>query len=722
MRKFFFSLMFMLLSAMMPSLVEATAEDDAETVNIGIMNLQSADSVSETHLKNYLINYLNEIAKQTGCRFKLISGSRDECYTKLANGELQFVASVFPNAADSKDKLFTVGYTCYGLVSLWAKHDSPMSFDDPSTINGKTIGTLNEADMLEIFEHYANDNDWKINIKTFPTMAELIAALNSGAVDAVIDDGTNVTAAEKCVVPFAHVETKLMTDKANEALKERLDEAIINIETKNPFFETWLEQEFLDPSMQHIARFTTVEKNFIARSPNFNVAFLPAVMPFYDVGNSLSEPGGIYVELLKVMENVSGLKFNLKHVPSVGGIEGKLRSGEMDMTFAVYSPEMAGEAYFSNDIRKEDFSAIVRRRGNNERHNVAIPMLFVGIKDFFETRYQDKNIHQYNTVEDCLNAVESGKCDVAYVPNFYLMYENSLVMRPNLTTVEDDSVFVPVCLAVSAKSPMILQGVLNTSGLLITAEQKRNIIIKNSRAPFSVMYILSQYPLPAAMVLCILVFGGATVMFMTFRNRMQEKQNMMLRIKNIELQSALDAVESMRRDRDTYKSESETDKLTGLMNKVTMESLCAYRLSKFPAGLAAALFIVDLDHFKEANDTYGHQFGDEILTAFASSLRGIFRSTDIVARFGGDEFVVFIAVIPDPGIVERKAQHITQIARSIVINDQTAKITASVGIAISPEHGKTYDEIFRNADRALYQVKENGRNGYCVYQQNVVHK
>ena len=75
----------------------------------------------------------------------------------------------------------------------------------------------------------------------------------------------------------------------------------------------------------------------------------------------------------------------------------------------------------------------------------------------------------------------------------------------------------------------------------------------------------------------------------------------------------------------------------------------------------------------------------------------------------------------DPGIIERQARYILQIARSVMINGKPASITASVGIALSPKNGKNYDELFRIADRALYNVKENGRNGYCIYQQDIVH-
>lgn len=695
----------------------------AAPIRLGIADVNVSDDVSRQMLKNYLINYTYEIAKQTQRHFEYHSGPPDVLKQKLAAGELDLIAPVNPAAVKDDGMIFTSGYVCYGMIGIYAKKDSPLTVEGVAdAANEIPVGMIAGSEMNEQFFYWAEDNGWKASVREFANAADMNAALESGSVVAVIDDGSNVPRDAKCLVSFATIEEQFMAKKENAALIDEINDAVINIETRNPFFETWLEQEFLDPAVQHMAGFSTAEKNFAAASDILHVGFLPPVLPLYDAGNSIISPGGIYVDFLNLAADISGLKFDFRQLRSTDMIKNRLENGEIDMAFAVYGGEFADGVHFSNDFLKEDFSVVERRRVNDgSEKTAAIPMLFVGMKEFFAERYPDVSLRQYNTVEDCLNAVENGKCSVAFIPSVYLARENTMVMRPNLVLSDEETVRVPICLAISPSKPQILQHVINTAVLMITNDQVKNIIQENARPRLSVGYILSQYTMPAAMMLCVFVIGGAATFFIFIRSRMQEKQNMMLTLKNAELQAALDAVETMRRDRDTYKNESETDHLTGLSNKMAMETICQYRLEKFPDGIMAALYIVDLDHFKEANDTYGHQYGDEILRSFARSLRSIFRNTDAVARFGGDEFIVFIAAIPDPGIVERQARHILQIAKSIMLNGQPAKITASIGIALAPQQGKDYADLFRNADRALYQVKENGRDGFCIYQSQVVH-
>ena len=133
------------------------------------------------------------------------------------------------------------------------------------------------------------------------------------------------------------------------------------------------------------------------------------------------------------------------------------------------------------------------------------------------------------------------------------------------------------------------------------------------------------------------------------------------------------------------------------------------------------MYIIDLDHFKEANDNFGHQYGDRILVEFAVRLRHIFRSNDCVGRFGGDEFITMIVGVMTDDVIFRKAKQIQQVASQLDVDGKLAGITASIGIAATLPHDKDYEALFRQADESLYCVKENGRNGYCLEPPNVIH-
>ena len=186
--------------------------------------------------------------------------------------------------------------------------------------------------------------------------------------------------------------------------------------------------------------------------------------------------------------------------------------------------------------------------------------------------------------------------------------------------------------------------------------------------------------------------------------------------RNDELGQMAAAFNKIRIERDDYRLESELDKLTELFNKKTMENLCRMKLRTFneneTSNIFMAFYIVDLDHFKEVNDLLGHQFGDKVLVEFAKGLRKIFRPNDCIGRFGGDEFVITVDNLPNMEIVIRKAEQIKQIAYNLTIEGKTHFVTASIGISIAPQNGRDYDSLFAAADKAVYHVKNNGKNGY----------
>ncbi len=150
------------------------------------------------------------------------------------------------------------------------------------------------------------------------------------------------------------------------------------------------------------------------------------------------------------------------------------------------------------------------------------------------------------------------------------------------------------------------------------------------------------------------------------------------------------------------------DAMTGLLNHATAKKRIQERLAERPDG-RFVLVIVDLDHFKQANDTYGHLFGDEVLIHLAGRLRQSIRGGDIVARVGGDEFLVFL---------ECRLETEPAIQRLFTALEGRYKdfpIAISAGAATTMDVGTDYDELFQAADRALYAVKRGGRGHYRFY-------
>jgi diguanylate cyclase (GGDEF)-like protein len=133
-------------------------------------------------------------------------------------------------------------------------------------------------------------------------------------------------------------------------------------------------------------------------------------------------------------------------------------------------------------------------------------------------------------------------------------------------------------------------------------------------------------------------------------------------------------------------------------------------------GNKLAVMMLDLDRFKVVNDTFGHSLGDKVLRAAGDKLVALVRKSDTVARVGGDEFLVLLPKIARDEDSVRVARKILEAFRKpFVINSFKVRITNSVGIAIYPEDGEDSDTLLRNADIAMYWVKEQGRDNYASY-------
>lgn len=171
-------------------------------------------------------------------------------------------------------------------------------------------------------------------------------------------------------------------------------------------------------------------------------------------------------------------------------------------------------------------------------------------------------------------------------------------------------------------------------------------------------------------------------------------------------------IDAEKRAEQALQSRADQDSLTKLLNKDAARRQAEEHFSQYPGN--GALLLIDLDDFKQINDHNGHLFGDSVLVTVAREIRGLFRGQDIVARVGGDEFLVVVRGVANQGLLEQRCRQLTQILRNAFLSYQLV-LSCSVGIALAPDHGQSYYELFRHADQALYRAKAKGKNGYAVY-------
>ncbi len=159
------------------------------------------------------------------------------------------------------------------------------------------------------------------------------------------------------------------------------------------------------------------------------------------------------------------------------------------------------------------------------------------------------------------------------------------------------------------------------------------------------------------------------------------------------------------------------DNLTALPNRMLFVDHLNLELAHARRSSAAlAIMFLDLDEFKDINDTLGHTLGDRLLKEIGARLMKIMRESDTVARLGGDEFTLLLPGINDVASATQVADKILkEVRQPMMLDKNNLSITTSIGIAIYPGDGGDADTLLKNADAAMYHAKERGRNNFQFY-------
>lgn len=173
-------------------------------------------------------------------------------------------------------------------------------------------------------------------------------------------------------------------------------------------------------------------------------------------------------------------------------------------------------------------------------------------------------------------------------------------------------------------------------------------------------------------------------------------------------------IDERRRREDAAIDKSRRDGLTGLLNRNAMFEHIVSVIEEDEDGTARhSLLMIDLDNFKAINDNFGHAFGDAVLREAADAIRSVFRPTDAISRIGGDEFIVFLEDVSAPEILSRKAGEVVRaLHKSYIGPNRNFPLSCSVGIAVYPDDGQAALALFKNADAAMYESKQRGKDGY----------
>lgn len=623
----------------------------------------------------------------------------------LKNGEIDIVAGMFKNDAtmeiyDFPD--YDMGPTYSTLSTL--KDNKDISRSNYKTLDEIKVGYFEKSKAtLEKFTEFCKKYDIN-NVKLIPYSSEevksLTEKLKSKEVDAILTGDLLIESEEKVVAKFGTRDYYFATTKGNKKVVEGLNKAIYNIQENDYYFEQQLYNKYFQSNNDYSLILSNEEEEYIKNVKELKAVYIENYKPLQYYDNDTKTVEGIFVDFVNLIFKKLDINLDLIKVKTYEEAYKMIQEKKADLIVGVpgeYSNADKNGIKLTASYLNLEMVSLVRKDHKNQGNSkkVALPKGYgyVGLDSNHE-------FYTYDTVEECIEAVNKGKVDLAYGNEKSISHYTAIGYYPDLRVISGtDTVGVSVGLPKQTNKNFL--SAINKSINSICEDESQNIIYENTMH-ISHKITLKQFFLEN-LTLCIatiaIVLGIiSTMVFIIVKmkfNRINESKEILFR-------------------------KTQIDSLTGIYNRSACENLITEYLNTKEPSLYGSFIIIDIDNFKGVNDYLGHKIGDRVLIEFAGLLKEFFSHQDIISRLGGDEFIVFMKDIDEDNLqrVNEKLQELcTLMNKEVKYNNSSQIISLSIG-AITIKENLNFEELYQMADEMLYEAKHNGKNGFKVKKYN----
>ncbi len=451
---------------------------------------------------------------------------------------------------------------------------------------------------------------------------------------------------------------------------------------------------FSQPSPVKLFTLTPEEKNWIKEHHQIKVAVNHGWAPIAFLSES-NEFRGISIDYLSQLENLLGIKFDkiiatesalTESADIIASVTNEsllkntrfttLNQPYLTMPVSIFTRENSNDIYTLNDLAHQ---------------KVAI---FRSGQTTLKLSQEHPNIQLYkeDIAEEALTDLLNKKVE-AYIGNQVVINYIAHTQGFRHIKIAGNTPYkVSITMAVRNDWP-IFKSILQKGLLAIDANEQQSILARWSEPPDQIIYKKWLFAMGATLIIIMLIF--------TYRI---QKQNQETKLREKKSQEAI-------------WQQANFDALTQLPNRHMFGDRLEQELKKSNrSSLPLAILFLDLDHFKDVNDSLGHGMGDMLLVQVALRLKKCIRSTDTLARFGGDEFTIILSDLKDVACIEIVAYAILrEMTKPFQLKDEVVYIGSSIGITIYPEDASDKESLIKNADQAMYAAKSLGRNCFHYF-------
>lgn len=689
-------LLFFLLLAILPSSAKAA---EKETVRVGYMPDDAFFYKDKNgQYQGLYAEYLYNIAQYTGWNYEFVSASKDRLLAMLEKGQLDMLLNI-NYTPERRAVCYFPDYpiTMQQLCCVVHPDDESFPDSDLKNLDGKKIGTITGTYSETVLLNVIDSKRLKCTYCPYSSYNSLVYAFTAGSVDAIVLNISDVDDSQEILSVIDVGQFYLAVSKLKPDILQQLNKTLKEIYLDNPYYSADLYEKYVKADGKNYA-FRESALKYIASAPTLRVVYIKDNAPFEYYDEASGTCGGITGAYMTAVSERSGLELEYIPVDSYTAALQMLSDGEADMIASLYADSIYASSHALNItdeyydlglslIRKSNISLNLHQQGT-----IALTKNIAGIDSYLQKLYGEMEFRYYDNIGQCVESVRTGKTDAAILSSeaastfFQQHYYSDVVVSNGL------QLGIPVSIGVRSDLPSDLIYVLNQTLKSIPASERNDIQMSHmvqTTYTVSLTGLITTNLIPLLLILLCMV--AIIIILIIIKNRIRYKKILAV---------------------------SQTDQLTGILNKISVENLIRSYLKVKPDEICA-LYILDIDHFKTVNDTFGHQTGDTIIHDTAQLIYHAFSEHDIVGRMGGDEFIMLQTGCRNLQDISEKAAKLCRILDRThpVPGRGDCNLTASVGVMVYANGNYAYEELVTQADKLLYKAKESGRNNFIISQE-----
>lgn len=580
----------------------------------------------------YGVDYLNALSQYTGWTYEYYGGTVKECEQWLKEGKIDFICGVIKEQKEKDSFLYGRIHMGIQYSMIYAKKENNNIFyEDYNALDGMRVGILKESMQENLFENFVTKYKIKdVNKYYFNSLDELMSALENNQVSVITYGGLPYSEKLKVIEKYAITPCYLMSSKKNEAIMEKLNYGTEKLYIDKPDFDADTYFNNYGMSAKNLTSLTKEEHEYIEKHKKIKVAVDSSSYPVEYIDEQ-GEYCGIYADALKLIEKETGFQFEYVTANDYKSCWDMLKKGKVDLISSVYGNEKNSEDY--NALFSESFlgmrNIILGKRGidveEGKTLTLAMPKSYIGLQYYMREKYPNWTITIYESIDDCISAVENGNMDITVLNSIFLQSIIDLSDYNNINIISTINVSVPMSMGISKDKPIILKQILDKAILNIPQKEFYECVIKNTiNIPFAVSIhkvIKNTLPWVLGIVLC---FSLVLIIYIT-----KSEQH--------------------------YKKLAMYDSVTGIWSFGKFEKETKELLQK-KKNQGFYILSIDIDKFKYINENFGYDRGDLVLGAVASNIKKLFKENTMYCRVSADEFAILTEEIPEEILIGKIEQ------------------------------------------------------------------